>query len=330
MPILSIYLGRSEVSFLIFNSPEDYKVYNYPYSLTEPDFIKELIKVVSKELKTPNLSKYDLLMCGFPEVPKIDTEPKLSITLDKVATGIKEFYPVFMSNFSILTASSFLSVAKLEYVDISMSDFFPNLSIYPYLLPSDSLEQFTLDNFIRFFPADLTAHNINVPMVFSGERFGFDFSGDPLSYMLIIDLVKSLGFYELRHDPQNIVANLSMIAKYDEKYSNLLADFKFLNLGYLVNAPGTVEGLLETESGTRQFFEVGSDKLFLIPLAEEHNRVVIKSSVLGNIEKTVSGGKLGLIIDTRPKSNPQIFNDDYVEKGLNVWTTSLREVISSL
>ena len=58
--------------------------------------------------------------------------------------------------------------------------------------------------------------------------------------------------------------------------------------------------------------------------------MVIKSSVLGNIEKTVSGGKLGLIIDTRPKSNPQIFNDDYVEKGLNVWTTSLREVISSL
>ena len=125
MPILSIYLGRSEVSFLIFNSPEDYKVYNYPYSLTEPDFIKELIKVVSKELKTPNLSKYDLLMCGFPEVPKIDTEPKLSITLDKVATGIKEFYPVFMSNFSKLYRRN-----RLVRVGVLNAFFFHRLLLY--------------------------------------------------------------------------------------------------------------------------------------------------------------------------------------------------------
>ena len=330
MPILSVNIGRSEVSLLAFNSIDDFKVYNYPYVINDPSFLKELIKTASKELKIPTLAKYDLLVCGFPEIPDIGMEAKLAMTLDKVSASIKGFFPVFVSNFSILTASSFLSAAKLEYVDVTLSDFFPNLSIYPYLVPNDSLEQFTLDNFVRFFPNELIANNINVPMVFSGDRFGYMFNNDPLSYMLIFDLVKTLGVYELRVDSNNILANLAMIARYDDKYSNILAEYKFESLGVLINAEGTVEGLIETEDGTRQLFEVKNEQLFVVPLALGRNRIVLKNAQLGTIEKTVLGGTLGLIVDTRPKNNPEIYNATYIEKQLNIWANSVKEVITSL
>ena len=114
-------------------------------------------------------------------------------------------------------------------------------------------------------------------------------------------------------DLDNIFPVLALLTMHDPKYSSLFLDQKFWTLGTLINSPGMTECLIERESGPSQFVDVKPNELFFIPMEESTTvKLQVKNASLGTQERFVSGGKLGLIIDTRPKNNNVTFTEKYI------------------
>jgi hypothetical protein len=331
MPTLSVNFSTSEVSFLYAENPDNIKNYLFSYSgFTAEDEIKELFKIAAKEMQV-SFAKCDIIITGFPAAPVLKEDIKASYTLDRILSGIVELNPVFVSHNSVVSADNFMCSIPSDYNSSSASNYFNNINIYPYLLTSESLQRFTLDSLIRYYPSELVNNSNPNPIVFTGDRFSFVHPEDAFTYLLFVDLVKKQGFFELQVDNQNILANMALLAHHDQVYSGLLSSYKFKKLGHLINSPGPLECLIETDEGTKQFVEVGVGELFMVPMDPSVKyRVSAKSSSLGAVERSIEGGILGLILDTRPKSNPYEFNPEYFEKNLKNWASLVREVVTQL
>ena len=201
--------------------------------------------------------------------------------------------------------------------------------MYPQITQLDELKRFDIDSVARVhrsqLPDILDTHK---PVVFTGCSFcNFSEQLSPLSYILALDLIREHGTFELKLDEHNVLPNLGLINMYDGNLLANVSDYKLTSLGTILNLPGTVECLFESDYGTSQLIDVAKDKLFFVPLEEGSTaRIVAKNSLTGTIEKTVTGGKLGFIIDTRDKSGVQ----DYSSKKYAPWLKSLKEVLEGL
>jgi hypothetical protein len=331
MPILSIYFGMSEVSLLYFDNPENLRVYNYPFSIfSQPQSLPEFLKIVEKELKI-DINEYELLISGFPYVPEVPgnlPKPVLSATIEKIIPSTMSFSGFLVNRFTLITPRSYVSGELNIEAESFLSNYLSNLSIYPHMGTVDPLDTYTLDNYIRFNNLSIPE---SVPVVFTGERFSKMHDSDPFTYLLMLDLIKQPGVHEIRRDIDNVFINLALLSIYDKKYTHLLLEHDFVNVGTILNLPGGAECLLESEDGTTQFIEVKEEELFIIPtLRSSNNRAVIKSPTLGSMERYLRGGNLGLIVDTRSKCSPELFNRDYIEKNFKIWINNIEEVLNSL
>ncbi len=325
LALLSIYFGSSEAVFVHIDENRNVKNWKYPYISTNEAFISDLVKLASKEMKI-KIEECDILQTGFPEVPGGFLNPKLVMTLDRVASILNNWFSVYANNFQIVSPNGYLSdieMVRMGYEDINSLS---NLVLYRQVIQTDSFDQMSVDHLIRFYPPALTTPDSPKPIIFSGDRFSTAFKGDTASYLFMCDLVKTPGVYEIKMDNNNMLAPLTLAMDYNNGLKDLLLDYPFTNIGTMVNAPGAVECLVETEEGTSQLLDVSSDDLFILPMASGSNtRVLIKNNILGTTERVINGGKLGLIIDTRNKTDKKYFNKGYFEKHLKKWEERITE-----
>ncbi len=328
MPVLSIYFGTSEISLLAVNTPVDYRLFNYPYFIKDESFVREVIKLASKELgfKTAGVP---IVCSGFPSVYGADfLGAAASATLDMLLPKYTGLTPVFVSPSTVISSGGFYSTLNPSFInDDNLSPYY-DMSLYPHIVHVDNLDQLNADHVIRFFSKDLIVSDGSVPVVFTGDRFSTSYKDNTTSFMLLFDLLKSPGVYDIKLDTRNALPNLAMLNAYSPEYSSLVQEYKYDSLGTLVNSPGSVECLVENEDGTSQIIEVAQDSIFTIPMLESSLvRILLKGPGIGSVEKKVRGGRLGLVIDTRIKSDPKTFNIDYFENGYKMWEERVKEAL---
>ena len=327
MPILAAYFDVSDISLLIENEKKDFELVNFPYTYSfeafsnqchKAAFYKAALEAVLRERKE-KLSSFEVLAVGFLEAPVLPTKTILTTNLLNVLQISDNIYPIIVNNFSILTRDSVLSYEpsskKIIGVDTSEKDEFANTSIYPQIIPTDMSITSALDRNIpdKLSSVDL-GYESGATLAFGGSRFSRPVVNEYLDYILMVDLVKKPGTYNLYADRKNSAVLFSLLRMY-QKGLGLDIKASAEPVGTLINSPGDTECLLVSEVGTTQFFGVKKDTLFIMPLdSNVKAKVKVKSKSLGSFETFVQGGKVGLIIDTRENKSPisdnvEVFND---------------------
>ncbi len=344
-PIVSANFGTSSVSVLYFDPTGSFKVFSFPYSysysifknsVSEADFNLEVIKLACKSFKV-SLKDCDLVATAFPNFPVIDTEIKLSTTLDQVLSSITDYNCIYAGYFKVLENSGFTYTFPIsEQTNSSENDatnLFGNLSIYPQITFFDDKKKFAIYNMAKMQRSQNRATLDSAkPVLFTGYSLqNFSGKNQYLSYILCIDLIKEVGCFEIKLDEANILTNLAAINMYKAGNTNVLDDRKLVSLGTLLNTPGYTECYVEGDTGTSQLITLEKEKLFFLPLEEGATaKIVVKNAVLGNLEKNIKGGRLGLILDTREKNDPQFTSQDYFEKNSTLWLSNIKEAMDGL
>ena len=319
MPTLAAYFGTSVSSFLIRNG-QDLEFVKFPYvyskglfsnQCTKPQFYRYLIETTLRERKM-SLGSCEVSVCGFLEPPEFAFGPTVSCSVVDTISSSNDFYPVFVAGSSLITKdiiSSFSSfVSKKSKNDID-PNYFSNLAIFPQMVPTDLSAQANLDEDVSTkIPGGLNISS-DIPVVFTGDRFAQNVSDRGLSYILMLELIKSAGIYDLYLDTNNKVSLVNLL---EREFDTLSYTSR---VGTFINTTSGVECLLSTGVGDDQLFEVKKDHIYVMPLTSEGEvRLSVKSADLGSREVKVSGGTLGLIFDTREQkgsiySDVKLFND---------------------
>ena len=83
----------------------------------------------------------------------------------------------------------------------------------------------------------------------------------------------------------------------------------FEKLGSFIRTGGACECLFSTGLGDDQLIEIEENKIFVLPvMLESPARLSIKSRDLGTIDIRTTGGKIGLVFDTRSEER-SIYDD---------------------
>jgi len=324
--ILACYFDTSDISLVLLSlDSNNVEFFNFPYKYSsaafsnqtnEAGFNKDVIETFlkNKKIKTSDI---EVITCGFIEVPPVDIETKQSLKLVSIIKEIEEFYPFVVNEFSVLTKDSILSYEmcseKSQDIDGGGSNELANLSIYPQIIPVDILTSTELDRSIAAKVESLElGYKSKDALTFSGSRFSRTILYEYLDWILAFDLVRKPGIYEIFLDRRNAIPLFNIIKKY--KPEILLNPKPYLEvLGTLINSQGETECLLTSDVGTSQFFDVKKDGFYVVPMLHEApSSLSIKSRSLGNLNISVSGGKVGLIINTGNSSlfnNVKVFND---------------------
>lgn len=353
MPVLSVYFGSSSISFLYANSPKEYKFFKYPYVysknlfghfVSEIDFYTALFDMIYKDLgidKEMKSSSAKLLFTSFPHIPLQNMHPELSVPLNNVVSRTNEYFAIFVDECSVINPSTFFYAYPLKSyykkemkneIELNTANYYSNLSVFPQAFFTSDSDRLEHDNYIRFLSIN-SVYDMpkDLPIMLCGDRFSDNSKYEPLTYLLAIDLIKDPGIFQVKMDLDNIFPVLALLTMHDPKYSSLFLDQKFWTLGTLINSPGMTECLIERESGPSQFVDVKPNELFFIPMEETTTvKLQIKNAALGTQERFVSGGKLGLIIDTRPKNNNVTFTEKYISKGYREWQNTIKQILNSL
>ena len=169
------------------------------------------------------------------------------------------------------------------------------------------------------------------PIVFTGERFSKESVKDPVTYILVLDMLRTVGIFDVRIDSDNVMPLLAAFSAYNNRFDDVLTNWQLWPLGTVLITYGSVECLVEKSNGSKQLIDVGPNELFLVPLeADSRSRIKVKNNLIGNLEKEVHGGVLGLVIDTREKNNPKFFNEKIVSKKIKIWEERLNLALSAV
>ena len=324
--ILACYFDTSDISLVLLSlDSNNVEFFNFPYKyssaafsnqVSEAGFNKDVIETFLKNKKIKT-SDVEIITSGFIEVPPVDIETKLSLTLVSIIKEIEGFYPFVVNEFSVLTKDAILSyemcTEKNQDIDGGGSNELANLSIYPQIIPVDILTSTELDRGISEKVGSLELgykpHDI---LSFSGSRFSRTVVYEYLDWILAFDLVRKAGIFEVFLDRKNAIPLFNLIKKYKPEIT--LDPKPYLeSLGTLINSPGDTECLLTSDVGTNQFFDVKKDGFYAVPiLSGTSSSLSIKSRTLGNLNMVISGGRAGLIINTVSGSlfsNVKVFND---------------------
>lgn len=309
MPILSFYEGYTELSFGVFEDKIDADVaniYRFPYtysnnlfenSFPREQFYKDVFSVACKELNT-NIKNCTLYNSGFLSVPELPFESKNSVSVfSNLASSV-----IYVSSQMIALNKEFYSYMPLD-ANVGDLNARMNLDMYHNIISADSHDVVLKDALLREIISRSTFNLSQGEFIFTGDRFR-EFSLNPsLAYLLIFDLLKDPGVFFLRLDKDNLYAHSVSIGD---------STLTYPYIGTLINIPGDVECLYETDVGTSQLFDLKEDNIFMLPLNPGSDaRIMVKSSSQ-SFEQTVLGGSLGVIIDTRDKSERIEFKEVYL------------------
>jgi hypothetical protein len=212
MPVLAAYIGAHDVTGLIYKSPDDYSFWSYPYVYspelfssftTETTFYKVLFEQMCKDVNL-KLSDCDVILSGFLEPPKIDLGLKMYISVHELLHKTENFYPIMVNNYSVLTKDQIFSKKSLQNMisdnqGPNEEDFYANLTIYPQVVVSDLVSRVEMDTTLVNSVQNLKIPS-SKPLVFLGCRFNILHGIDDVNYMLILQLMQSMGVYEIYID----------------------------------------------------------------------------------------------------------------------------------
>lgn len=345
MPLLAAYFDTSVVSFLLKKDKKNIEFYTFPYvyskgtlsnQCSNKEFYMYLIDTFLSERKIKTKS-CDLILSGFLEAPDFIDNSKFTAGIVDVVQNSEDYLPIIVNNSSLITKNivnsfsnckedSKLSKVSLENKDFGKLDYHSNICIYPQIVSDDLSTQSDIDeNIIKKIPTNFKIEG-GKKVVFSGSRFAQNICSKELNYVLMLDLIKGFGIYDIFLDTKNAFPLVQLVKMYDKDMEISVEDY-LENSGLVIKSGGSIECLLSTGVGEDQFIEIDKDKIFVMPLnVDSTTKLSIKSSDLGTVEIRTLGGKVGIIFDTRTNdesiySNVKIFNDCVKQFG-----NSLQEI----
>jgi hypothetical protein len=330
MPLLAAYFDTSVVSFLLKKDKKNIEFYTFPYvyskgtlsnQCSDKEFYKYLIEAFLTERKI-KVKSCDLIISGFLEAPNFIENAKFSAGIVDVVKNSSDYLPIAINNSSLISKDIVNSFSyckeenklSLENKDFGEFDYYSNLCIYPQIVSDDLSTQSDIDeNISKKIPSNFKIEN-RKKIVFTGGRFAQNICSRELNYVLMSDLIKGSGVYDVYLDTKNAFLLIQLVKMYDKDIDISIEDY-IENTGIFIKSGGSVECLLSTGVGEDQFIEIEKEKVFVMPLnINSKARLSIKSSDLGSVEIPISGGEVGIIFDTRSNdesiySNIKIFND---------------------
>jgi len=349
MPILSLKYGSSNVSAVYING-DDYSTYflGYGYSkelyshfYSEEDFYRDVVDHIISKLDV-NKEGLEITATGFPRVPTIGLNYASSLTLDNLFNGIDDFDFMYLLNDGIFTQNGYISPKQGSSASFGKGEanYLLNLSIYKSAFPTRPSDyNLVMSKIWGILNSNRTEDTLKLvldskPVVFFGDVFYKSLMNKEfrsIAYLYFISMVVNPGIFTLKIDSSNLLPHFIHMKKYSVDYGKHYEKFEPRVLGTLINSPGDTSCLISTELGTSQLLEIKENKIFFIPLDDTASaRLVVKSAELGSLEKTVKGGRLGVVIDTRPKHDLKTYDYSSLQMDVNNNLKNIKEVLSKL
>lgn len=363
MSTLSIYVGESQISALSFNSQTDFKFGFYPYvfpselmknDLNEEKFYAQVLRYLNKAFGIPASAGTVLIGTLGGVSTKIKGEV---VPIAEALSTVQNYIWALVESSLVLSGKSWVSFYPTEK-DLTFSqpvfvNYLSNKSLYPQIIPSSpdtfkAVDILTKSLVSTTDPIEATEQ----PLIFTGGRFTSLEQNPVETYLLALDLIRSPGIFNVKIDVANklpvigilnhhLVSNASEESSKKKKEaisflsgdllsvnSEEIFDEEFISLGTVLNAPGGVECLFEVEVGNSQFVELKGDRLFVFPLDKNASaRIVADGKSVGHIEKNIRGGSVGLVIDTRDKSDVDFLTSTSTQHS--DWVKVINERISA-
>jgi len=230
MPIISAYFGVSVIDILFEKSDGTFEFITFPYSYSKAAFGNQCSEekfnkaVISKLLGAQKikLSSYDILVSGLLKKPTISSKNiALSKSAIELLPKITDYTPIFLTGFGLFTnevmGSSFscnISDKDIDELDENVeADYLANLSIFPQVIPTDLSKRSILDNDIsRWIPSQGIDLDTRTPVVLTGDRFSQPSIHRELDYLVMLDIFKEPGIYDIYLDKSNALI-LSQLVK---------------------------------------------------------------------------------------------------------------------
>lgn len=341
-PKLSIFVGESQISGLKYISPKDYEFFSYPYvpldSLThdisgkfKANFLNQFISefVTGKEGINPN--DFDIIVGDLNGIGDYG-EGVTHANILGALSSIHNYSWFMVEDFTIATPSDFISYFPFSEFknDENFINFFSNKTLYSQMV-SRRREEYDMEEKYLQKISDSIQHKFNseIPVLFTGDRFFGAHRATGLLYISALGFLKAPGIYELMMDTANKLPAMALLnqtfqqtsGEEGRKVGMLTEDIldgnyfnnEFVTVGTVLKSQGRAECLFEKEGSSPQFVEIEKDEMFILPLEKnETARVSISTGKLGKIEKKITGGDVGFIIDTRVSKSNQ-FNPEWVE-----------------
>lgn len=313
MAFLAAHFDVSGVDFLFKRTKRNTEFFHFPYvyskgifsnQCSEKEFYTYLIEklLLEREIK-PSLCT--IVTSGFFNPPDIDFKTKLSVEVSSLIEDSNEFIPIFINNCAFVTKGVISSQERCQEEFTSLDQDFgrrdddANIFCYPQVIPEDVSSQISIDSKIfDKIPNKLTFES-GRKLVFTGGRFSHKIPYKELDYVLILEVLRGLGVFDVYLDSFNSFSLLKTMQIYDK---SLITDAHgyFEKLGSFIRTGGACECLFSTGLGDDQLIEIEENKIFVLPvMLESPARLSIKSRDLGTIDIRTTGGKIGLVFDTR-------------------------------
>lgn len=340
-------LGLTNTSFLLYKSSSDFSTYNYPYSYlplyletTKKDFYLDIFDYVSGEMGI-NFSECDVIVTALLDSKVGDYPLKSSKLLSDVLPVVVDYSYVFVDQCSLIYGNSYIHATPrfdfspvLKLNEPEKINAYANSMMYNNYHPQKDFDIFDRDDVVRalFNEISKTVEAPKQKIIFSGDRFAGNINLKSLAFLLAIDLVKQPGFYELYIDRDNVLGCAAHIADYEKDASSIVSSLKLEFAGNLLNSPGGVECLVKTSVGTTQMIDLHVETIQVVPMERDASSTIyVKHQGLGSLEKSVQGGDMGLLIDTRLKDlQTQVIDSETRHKKYREWQHLLEESLAEL
>lgn len=334
MPVCVVYAGLSCVSILIVKTPDDKIQLNFPYSYSDyfsgnfknkKNFVDALIERFFSE-NNLNKTDFQFAFCWYPEIPNQSDTSVSSISLNQLIKETTDFsLCIFVNRYGIFTqdygnmyaslnpdTSNDLAQDVVEEMNLASNSY-----VFPQIIPNNVFDVIDEDNNVRFINIEPKEK-----IIITGDRFfGRNTHESPI---LAFDLIKKPGVFDFRIDTKNMWIMLELISRMNEKMGEILSANTDFAGGTLVNSPGGAECLVSGEEGSDRLLVVKDNSIFVLPLNKgSRAKITVKGSVLNTTQKSIWGGELGLVIDTREKTNLASFKEIYTQKNLKMWEEAI-------
>ncbi len=349
MSVLSISYGSSNVSAVYLddqgNVSSHFFGYGYSKNLyahfcSEQAFYADVVNYLISKLRVSKTG-LSIIATGFPSVPTIGYQYASSLTVDQLIAEADDYEVVCISNGTVFTQKNYLSYFDQNKMKLGTmeTNYLLNLAIYTNAVPTRPSDYNLLLSSIWGM---LNSNRKNTkelilnskPILFFGDIINkkyIDREFENIAFLYFISLVVNPGIYNLKVEDSNLMLHLIHLKKFNHDLSKYYDDYEPDSLGTLINSPGETSCLISTELGTSQLMDIKPGRIFFIPLDKNASaRLVIKSQELGSIEKTVQGGKLGVVIDTRAKHDIATYDYSMLQMDINSNLKNINEVMAKL
>ncbi len=351
MPLLSLNYGINSTRGVYIDAEDKITsiTYRYPYSrdlfehtYSVDQYYEEVTSYLMRQFKISRTDKCDIIATGFPTIPNIPNKFANAYLLDQLVKKIDNYHVVSVTDRSVYKQNSYIShsdVKNLQY-GVKEKNYLLNLALYSNVIPEKPSEyNLLLANVWNIFRTmdeqkmDAKEQKALLkPTLFMGDIFDTNkIEFEKISYLYLLSFIIAPGFHYISLDKHSELIHLAHMRYYNDKYAKLIEEYKPKNLGTLLNSPGDTSCLLQNDTNNSQLIEVRSGRIVFLPLNENTStRIVVKGKQIGSIEKTVKGGKLGIIIDTRPKNDIKNYSYNNLQIDINANLKGINEIYGRL